>query len=385
MKTFPGFQLFAVSILAHIALAGSRVTTALYALSLHGSEFSLGILIALFAFVPMLAAVHMGRLIDRIGITIPMMAGCLAIAVACVLAAGASSLASLFFIVPLIGTGFMAVHIGSQHMVGATSTPANRSSNFSRLSMCFSFSGFIGPVMAGFVIDHASFSIAYLACAGSALAALALTVTGKRKHFQLPVQAVHTVPGSILELVRAPGMRPIYFVSILLAAAWDLFTFITPIQGAKLGLSASSIGFILGVFSVATFAIRLAMPWLARHYSEWRILFAALICASLCYAFFPFAHSAFSLSLIAAFLGMALGSSQPNVLALLHHTAPAGRGAEAIAIRASISNASQVSLPLLFGATGAAVGLFAVFWGMSVLVASGLPSVWHRISGKSPT
>ena len=76
---------------------------------------------------------------------------------------------------------------------------------------------------------------------------------------------------------------------------------------------------------------------------------------------------------VAAGLGLALGTGQPNVLALLHQCAPPGRGAEAIGIRATIGNASSAMLPLAFGAAGATLGLFAVFWGLGALIACGIP------------
>jgi hypothetical protein len=86
-----------------------------------------------------------------------------------------------------------------------------------------------------------------------------------------------------------------------------------------------------------------------------------------------------SLMAVAAILGLALGSSQPNVLALLHHTSPVGRAGEAVGIRVTIGNASQVALPLAFGAAGASVGLFAVFWGMGFMIGSGIPLAWRKL------
>ena len=80
-----------------------------------------------------------------------------------------------------------------------------------------------------------------------------------------------------------------------------------------------------------------------------------------------------TLAATAAVLGLALGTSQPNVLALLHSIAPPGRGAEAIGIRATIGNASSVMMPLAFGAAGATLGMFVVFWGLSLAIAAGVP------------
>jgi predicted MFS family arabinose efflux permease len=374
----PLAQLIAISMAAHIALAGSRITTSLYALSLQASELTVGSLIALFAIFPMLFAVTMGRLIDRIGIKKPMLCGSLALAVGCALPSLFDGLPVLYLAVILAGTGFMGIHIGSQHAVGAMSTSATRSSNFSWLALGFSVSSFFGPVIAGFVIDHARYAVAYGVCSGFALLALTLAASGNLNRIRLRHEDAEPTTGSTFELLRNPEMRRVYTIGILLAAAWDLFTFVTPILGTRLGFSASTIGLVLGAFSAASFAVRLAMPHIARRYTEWQVLTAAMVMVVICYGLFPFMHQAVSMMAVAAGLGFALGSAQPNVLSLLHHAAPPGRGGEAIGIRATIGNASQVILPLAFGAAGAALGLFAVFWGLGALVGAGIPIAWRK-------
>lgn len=374
----PFLQLILTSIAAHVALAGSRVTTSLYALSLHASEFTVGTLVALFALFPMLLAVPMGRLIDRIGIAKPMMGGALMIGIGCAIPATLDGLPVLYLAVVLIGTGFMAIHVASQHAVGAMSMSETRAVNFSWLALGYSISSFCGPVIAGFVIDHARYSIAYTVFCGFALATLLLLAYGGLGRIKTIQHEEKKEAGSTLDLLRNPEMRRIYLIGILLSSAWDLFTFVMPIHGTHLGFSASVIGLILGSFSVATFTVRLAMPWISRRYSEWQVLASALSLAVVCYALFPFMHQSYSLMAFAAILGLALGSSQPNMLALLHHAAPAGRAGEAVGIRVTAGNASQVILPLAFGAAGATLGLLAVFWGMGAMIGSGVPFAWRK-------
>lgn len=359
-------------------LAGARVTTSLYALSLHASEFTVGSLIALFALFPMLFAVPMGRLIDRIGIAKPMTGGLSLMLAGCAIPSLLGGLPVLYLAVIMIGTGFMTIHVSSQHAVGAMSTSAMRAANFSKLALGYSVSSFFGPVIAGFVIDHARYSIAYAVFSGFALLALTLLVRGGLGQIQPAQQCDAPQTGSPFDLLRDPDMRRIYLVGVLLGAAWDLFTFVMPIHGSHLGFSASTIGLILGCFSCATFTVRLAMHWIARRYSEWQVLTTALSLAVICYGLFPLMQNPYSIMAVTALLGLALGSSQPNVLALLHHTSPAGRAGEAVGVRVTISNATQVVLPLAFGAAGATLGLFAVFWGMGAMIGSGVPLAWRK-------
>ena len=173
-------------------------------------------------------------------------------------------------------------------------------------------------------------------------------------------------------------MRQIYVVGTLLSSAWDMFTFVLPIHASHLGFSASSIGLILGAFAAATFTVRLAMPWISRSWSEWHVLAGALLVAVACYATFQLTQQAFTMTTVAVILGLTVGSAQPNMLALLHHTSPPGRAAEAVGMRVTIGNACQVLLPLAFGGAGAALGLSVIFWGMGAVIGSGVPSAWRQ-------
>jgi len=386
-------KLILLSLTAHMALSGARITTSLYALSLQASEFTVGSLVALFSLFPMLFAVAAGRMLDRSGIARPLMASALAIVIGCALPAMIGGLAILYLATLLVGTGFMVIQVAAQHTVGAISSNEDRASNYSWLALGFSVSGFCGPVLAGFLIDHASYRISFAAFAVSATAALILGVTGSRPAGGFgghdgkaaPARTAATARSSMLDLLAGREMRRIYIVGTLLSSAWDLFTFILPIHGTRLGFSASTIGLILGCFSAATFAVRLAMPWISRRHGEWQVLSVALPLAAFCYALIPLMAQPLSLTAVAALLGIAVGSSQPNMLALLHRHAPAGRAAEAVGVRVMIGNACQVLLPLAFGGAGAALGMKAVFWSMGILIGAGIPLAVRKLEAEAGT
>jgi predicted MFS family arabinose efflux permease len=325
----------------------------------------------------------MGRVIDRTGMRKPLMVGCLLATIGVLLAASIPGLTVLYPAAILIGTGFMAIFIGTQHAVGVVSAPEQRTASYSRLSLGFSISSFAGPLIAGFMIDHASYSYSYLSCGMFTLAALALTMGGAISLVTVQAVTHHQSKGSPLQLLRDHELSGVYFIGILLAAGWDMFTFVTPVHGTQLGFSASTIGMILASFAAATFVVRLAMPGIVQRYREWQILTAALSVTALCYVAFPFMDTPISLAATAAVLGLALGTGQPNVLALLHTMAPAGRGAEAIGIRATIGNASSIMMPIAFGAAGAALGLFVVFWSLSLAIATGIPIAVSKARAQS--
>ncbi|SNS38129.1 Predicted arabinose efflux permease, MFS family [Noviherbaspirillum humi] len=373
-------QLILLAIAAHIALAGARITTSLYAISLHASELTIGSLVALFALLPAAFAVAAGRWMDRIGFVKPVTLGCVVMMIGCVLPAAFPSLASGYACAVLTGSGFMVTQVAAQHTVGTMSSLQNRSLNYSWLALGYSISGFTGPVTAGFVIDHLGHRASYLVFLGFAAVTLLLIVIGPLRRLQIHrgERSADAVRRGMFDLLREPRMRGIYFVSTLLSAAWDLFTFVLPIHASRLGFSASTIGLILGCFSIATFSVRLAMPWISRRHGEWQVLVAALLLSVLCYAVFPLMRHVATITAVATLLGLAVGASQPNMLALLHHAAPSGRAAEAVGVRVTIGNACQVLLPLIFGGAGASLGLSPVFWTMGALIGAGVPIAWRN-------
>ena len=168
----------------------------------------------------------------------------------------------------------------------------------------------------------------------------------------------------------------------LLASAWDLFVFVIPIYGTSIGLSASTIGFILGSFATATIIIRLALPWLSRRMREWSMITTTLFVAAIAYALFPLVRTVPLLAAISFLLGLGLGATQPSVMSLLYALAPAGRAGEAVGVRSVVLNASHTVLPLAFGGLGATLGMSPVFWSMALaLVGGGWFANRRRLAG----
>ena len=66
---------------------------------------------------------------------------------------------------------------------------------------------------------------------------------------------------------------------------------------------------------------------------------------------------------------------------------PAGPGAvragEAVGLRTVVLNSSHTVLPLVFGGVGAALGMFPVFWSMSVALMAGGLFANHRRRAQS--
>jgi MFS family permease len=363
--------LILLGIANHAVLSGSRVTVSLAALDKGATPLTVGTLMALYALLPMVLAVAAGRFSDRVGVRRPMLIGTAAIALGAALPFAVPGLPALFASAPILGTGFMVFQLATQNATGELGGPAERARNFSLLALGYSTSGFIGPLVAGFAIDHVGFASTFALLAAVPFVPLAVLWRGS---LALPVAHVRDGPahhGGVRVLLRHRTLRRLLAINALFAVGWDLFTVFVPIYGARIGLSASEIGLVLSTFAAATFVVRFLMPRIARKVPEQQVLTTALFVAGAVYLLFPLAQNAPALLVLSFCLGLGLGSGQPMVMSLLHMHAPPGRMGEAAGVRMSLINTMAFVVPLVFGALGSTVGLAPVFYSVGACLATG--------------
>ena len=360
-----------LTVLTHLSFAGCRVILSLTAIHYEASPFTVGVVLSLLTVVPILFAFNWGRWVDRAGVRVPMLAGVVAILVAMVLGWALPRMETLFVVSPLAGSGFFLYHIAAGQAAAMIGKPEDRVRNFSLLALAFSVSSFLGPTLSGIAIDTIGHANAMLALAAGVLVNTALLAAYDSDIPRHGSSAAQEGGRRVADLLRIPGFRLVFVVSGVLSITWDLFAFVLPIHGSQLGLSATTIGIILGAFGAAVFVVRLVLPLAAHRVDEWRMLIAAMLLSGATLIAFPLVSGVPLLMLLSFLLGVGLGGTQPFIMALLYAKAPTGRGAEVLSVRTWLINVSQTGVPLAFGALGAVVGMLPVFWAMgaSLLVA----------------
>jgi MFS family permease len=271
----------------------------------------------------------------------------------------------------VVGTAFMIFQIAAQRATGELGTPGDRARNFSLLALGYSVSGFLGPLVVGFSIDRFGYRAPFAILAVVALVPVTALASGRLPLPGLQRSALGVHRGGVRSLLQHRGVRRALGINALISVGWDLYTAFVPVYGSRSGLSASQIGAVLAAFAAATFAVRLVMPAVARRLTEQQVLTAALFAAGAVYLAFPFSRDALTLGALSFCLGLGLGSGQPMVMSLLHVHTPAGRIGEAVGVRMSLVQSSQVVVPLFFGAVGASLGLAPVFWSVGACLTAG--------------
>ncbi|PZR53308.1 MAG: MFS transporter, partial [Stutzerimonas stutzeri] len=160
--------------LNHAGFGGSRVAVSLYALELGANQFTIGVLMALYALCPMLLAVYIGKLADRVGPRLPMLLGTTGVAVALLLPPLVPGLATLYLSALLLGTSFHFFFVTVTGIAGGIGGGENRARNYALVSLGFSGAGFLGPMAAGFSIDHLGYLPTFLLLASFTVAPMLL-------------------------------------------------------------------------------------------------------------------------------------------------------------------------------------------------------------------
>ena len=411
----PVTWLVILSLFNHVGYTGTRFVALLSVLALSDSSFLAGALLATLSLVPMLTSLPLGRWIDRHHKAGPMRVGAAMTALGCFLPIVFQDVVALFIAVALVGTGYNVHQIALQSTMGrAASDLVQRTRLFTWLSLCVSTSMVLSPLISGFGIEHGGYRVAQAIVLIGPLATLALLwhrraqlavepalaasprpAPAKASTLAAPIPLItpdgagwfvrwtsgwrqkrrarraNRAPSSIGLLREAP-VRQVLLASVAVSLAFDMHTFAVPLLGHSMALGAAEIGTIIAFFSAGTFAVRVAMPWLVRQVRGWTIVHGAMLTCAAGYYLYPWAPDTAVMCALSFVIGMALGSCQPNVLALLHEVVPHHRSGEAIALRVMFSYVSGFLLPLAFGALATRLGVAPLFFA----IASNLVLSW---------
>jgi len=360
------FRLILGHIGLHSAFSGMRMATPLLALSLGYGTASIGVLMAMFAAAQIAIALPARRLVNDRGLKF-----CLTLCG--ISAASGIGLAAAWPALPALGLGALccggAIGLSlitlQRHVGRAAASDAELRRGLSWVSIAPTASTFIGPLLAGALIDNAGYQAAFMALGLLPLGSL----VAARLAREIPmVPAPTQAPSAPWSLLRLPHFRQLMVLNWLMSACWDLHGFMVPVIAHERGISASSIGMLMGAFALAATLSRLALPAIASRAPDWLVLAIAVTLAGALVAIYPFLESLPSMMACSFALGALLGAVQPLVMILIHKVAPEHRQVDAMALRMMMFNGSGIAMPMAYGAAGIALTASGVFHAAGVVV-----------------
>ena len=358
-----------VTLAAYLAINGSRLAIVLHGLALGATPFEAGVLAGLLALLPLLIGWPVGRLADRYGARWLMVAGASAGAIGLLLPYFIPGLPTLFIAAALAGLWNALFHVTTQSLVQVLSTSKDLSRNFVFYSMTGSISNFVGPVLGGNAIEHLGHEGTFLALAAVPVVCVALLLA-----LGGCLPRGNAAPAEKSGLLATLGEREVLRllgISALVQLSFDLFPLFIPIYGRSIGISPSTIGYIVGAVFVAAFGIQLVLARVVRRLGERDILTFSFGVAMCCFLGMPMTVGALSLGAVACLFGLAMGAGHPVTSMLLSSRAPNGRPAETLGFRLSINYTLRFVGPTALGTLGTAFGLVPMFAASAALMACG--------------
>lgn len=348
---------------------GGRVVTSLSAIHLGATPAVVGAIMSLYFLIPVLLGLSIGRLVDRAGVAVPMALMACLMVVGHALPAAFPSLWALAVSAAFIGTAFVGSMIALSSATAFIGGVEDRAANFSWFTVGTGFGVGLGPFLTGFAIDGLGDRAASLAlCLWPAAIFVLLAAKGRR----LPQVAAMTPQRRLpwMGLLRDRRLRTALVASVMCPAGYEVFLFVLPVNGTRIGLSASTIGSILGASAVAIFVVRLVMPLLVRWMREWTMVMMVFLGMSASFLLLAVMTQTWAMFLIGIVMGVAQGVGQPVIMSMYFTASPVGRQGEAAGVRGVMQNAFSALSPAVIGGLGTILGLGPV------LVAAALVYAW---------
>ena len=346
------------------------------------SGFQIGLIASIYALVPLVVAVQMGRWVGRIGEVPLLFAGCLSFIILGVAFAFLNNIIAIAAATALTGVAHLSNVAASQAMVASRSPHQLQDQNFGYFSFATSMGHTFGPMLGGIiagssgVLPQSSTSAFIFAAILAFLATVPFFLFKNIKGVRS--QEEREAAGAIKarEVIKRPGIKPAIWTSLAVASTNDVLVVILPLVGTQLGINPVVIGAILSIRSAAAMISRFSLGRLTSTFGSARVMNVSMFISAIFLFVSAFATTEVALGVVMAIVGFLLGIGQPLTMSIVSKKSPIEERAMAISIRLFGNRLGQFLVPLGAGALAAPFGGGAVFVGLSVLIASaGLVSV----------
>lgn len=185
----------------------------------------------------------------------------------------------------------------------------------------------LGPLVAGFGIDHFTWRGTFAMLA--VLPALSLVLLATSRHLIPGGRGTGKPPsGHPLDFLRNPALRALIMAHLMISVTMEASHFAAPLHGTRAGLSASMIGTIISAAFVANFVSRSFVAVLMRQVGEAALVSAVFVIAGVSVAAFAHFTLPAALMVTAAGVGICHGMAIPIITSIAFTASPPGREGE---------------------------------------------------------
>jgi MFS family permease len=375
---------------AQAAVYIARPMTSYRLLGLGEGARAVGLVAAAFALVPLFLAIPLGRFADRRGGPL-LGAGCAVQAAACLLLAAATTPLGLAGASVLLGLGHLALALGVQEVIARESEDRHHDSHFGLFAAGVSLGQLVGPLVGGFILDHAGGTrvaatgrAMFVAGAFAALATV-FAVVADRSRDAATARALAPRRGSVRSIVRTRGVPAGIFASIAVLSAADIFTAYMPVLGEQRAIGPGVVGILLGIRAAASMASRIGIGTIVGRVGRVRLITISAAAAAAAFGAITVTDNVLALACLCALAGVGLGFGQPLSMTLVVQLVPEHARATALGVRLTGNRLGQVAAPAAAGVVAGSAGAGSVFWLTSAMLAASAFAIRRPAAPSAPT
>lgn len=384
-----------------------RPVTTYKLIDLGAGATSVGLVTAIYALVPLVAALALGRLSDRTTrLRLMVLVGALILVAGGVLLALAQSLVLVAVANAILGIGHLIFTIAGQSSIARYARADQLDFGFGWFTAAYSAGQMIGPLGVTLLLGSQAatrtgeVSLALWLGAIITAGAVPLMLFSSRA-FQ-PRQKGSTGPEAgertadpqpetdapdttepekarVRSILSNGDIRAAMLSSLALLAVLDILVAFLPLVGEEHGVAPAWIGVLLAVRGVSSIISRVFLPYFSHRFDRPLLVFVSVLGAGLSLIFPPIVLDWMWLAaLLMLISGFFLGLGQPLTMALITSSVPSAWRGSALAMRLMGNRIGQVAMPLIAGVIAAPAGPAAAIWCGSALLLAAAGHQYHR-------
>jgi predicted MFS family arabinose efflux permease len=360
--------------LTQAALNLSRPLVTYRVIGLGGDALAVGLVTAAFAVLPLVVAMPLGRLTDRLrGLTAVLTAGLLLSSGGAVLMSTTAGLPALAASSAVLGLGQLVFMQSAQSIIARWSGDDLLDRAFGWFTAALAVGQLIGPLLVSALLGNASGAqlveasgAAFWVAAGIGLLPLPLAGLIALRIPRMPRVLRGEEPAPVessLQLMRYGGVGSAMYASLALLTTIDVLTAYLPLIGERRGLAPATVGVLLALRSAAAISSRLLLDVMLRARSREQLLVLSAAGAAVALAVVPIPGIGLPGMATALLVGgFLLGVGQPLTMIVLARAVPGNARSSALALRMVANRVGQVAVPGVAGVVAASAGAAGAWW-----------------------
>jgi len=348
------------------------VLVPLMSVSLGASPVTVGLLVSSGHVLPMLLAMRLGRLVDRIGGRRVLTFGAVGALLMPLAVVMAPSLPALALTQLVSGLFHVCLAVASQSLVASLGDERTHERNFAWYMTFLSVGQLGGPITAGVLVDTLGYQVAFASLmVTSAITLISVAVIRRLDIIDITPGGDRSTHGSgqIKRLSANIGVQLAVLGSCGVLTAIAVRQAFMPPYLLENAFTATSIGVLFSLRALAAVAVRPVMPQIIRLLGgRARTLVVMIVLVAAGVGALGFTTSFAALAVLSLLAGIGTGVGMPlSIVTIASHVEPHER-ATALALRLTVNRGAQLVTPFIMGVTIGLIGYGPSFLVTGVLL-----------------